>query len=104
MAPTGWFCRSGITDPCRAQCSDHDLDMPEGVRRALMDRAAKTPRNGLQVNLYPNTYYGFAIRGDCRHQDERDRYELLLCRWRVPDRMLSHSPSSRHSACLCHQR
>ena len=56
-----------------AQCSDHDLDMPEGVRRALMDRAAKTPRHGLDVHLYPNTYYGFAVRGDRRNQDERDR-------------------------------
>ena len=55
------------------QCSDHDVGMPEGVRRALMDRAAKTPRHGLEVNLYPNTYYGFAIRGDRRGRDERDR-------------------------------
>ena len=47
--------------------------MTEGVRRALRDRAAKTPRGGLQVNLYPNTYYGFAIREDRRNQDERDR-------------------------------
>ena len=56
-----------------AQCSDYDIGMPEGVRRALMDRAAKTPRHGLEVNLYPNTYYGFAIRGDRRDRDERDR-------------------------------
>lgn len=47
--------------------------MPEGVRRALVDRASKTPRNGLEVVMYPNTYYGFAIRGDRRDLDERDR-------------------------------
>ncbi len=67
------FARRFLQQYC-AQCSDHDLDMAEGVRRALRDRAAKTPRGGLQVNLYPNTYYGFAVRGDRRNQDERDRH------------------------------
>ena len=51
--------------------------MPEGVRQALMDRASKTPRDGLQVHLYPNTYYGFAIRGARRNHTERDRWLLI---------------------------
>ncbi len=80
--------------------------MAEGVRRALRDCAAKTPRGGLQVNLYPNTYYGFAIRGDRRNQDERDRRAshatalrlgLKYCWSTIAGPLLLYS-----SACLCH--
>ncbi len=54
-----------------AQCSDHDVDMSDNTRRHLMESAART--HGLDVHLYPHTYYGFFVRGDRRGQDERDR-------------------------------
>ena len=45
------------------------------MRRTLMEFAARTPRHGLDVHLYPHTYYGFFVRGDRRNQqDERDRW------------------------------
>ena len=55
------------------QCSDHDVDMSDSTRQSLMDAAARTPRHGLDVHLYPHTYYGFFVRGDQRNRDERDR-------------------------------